>query len=100
MSSKILYLFEKTTKNHLILISFSIFSIRAGIFGASIGDSIFFLGALSLLGYKEYLESLKKVDLNEKTLSEVTELKNIISGLNMKGVIKSPEAQQPFKRYF
>jgi len=99
MSRNIIELSKKFTRNHLILCSISIFSIRAGLFGATIGDSIFFLSVFSLLGFKEYLESLKKIDVNQKTLDEVQEMKNIVSSLNMKGINKQPDAPI-YKKYF
>ena len=99
MSRNIIELSKKFTRNHLVLCSIGLFSLRAGLFGASIGDSIFFLSVFSLLGYKEYLESLKKVDINQETLKEVNDLRNIVSGINMKSAVKSPEQPQ-FKRYF
>jgi len=94
-------LFSKIKNSNHILLVFCLFGIRAGIFGASIGDALFFIGFMSLIGYREYIKSKEIPDINVTLKEELKELKDYINANQLKEISKQQEYQQPnIKRYF
>ena len=81
------------------LVIFSILGLRAGILGASIGDALFLIGYLGLVGYRKHLENQRINDLNEEVKAEIGQLKTMVATMGLKNSPKMNELPAG-KRFF
>ena len=91
---------EFLLSQNFVLITFILLGARAIAVEPGIGFALTVASFAGLLGFRQYLDSKVKPDLNATVLAELEQVKANMSGIMMKNASRPAQMQQEIKRFF
>lgn len=93
---------EKLKQYDFILITFVLLGLRALAVEPGVGFALTSMAFASLIGFKRWQEAQAKPDISAEIRKEMEELNTKLSGIMMRGVVKSSQTppNAEIKRFF